>query len=235
MRHRQNKQGFTLIELSIVLLIIGIIAGSVMAGQSLIKASKLRSVSADIDKFRGVVETFQQQYSYYPGDFPHASDYFTSGCGTGNAAAPAGCNGNGDGAITGTTESARAWQHLQFADMLQGNLNGTVGTACTPGTNAPVSKIRNNVGYSFDQNASQAYTSNRPSYVTLITMGTDNSTVCSGAAISVNDAYQIDAKSDDGVPTTGGVMAMGANCLSGSDFDSSQAGESVCALLFTLN
>src|ERR1700735_2843794 len=65
------KSGFTLIELSIVLVIIGLIVGGILTGQSLIDAAAQREQIAQIEKYNTAVRTFQGKYGYLPGDIPN--------------------------------------------------------------------------------------------------------------------------------------------------------------------
>lgn len=232
-KHYQNLQAFTLIELSIVLAIIGVIVGGIVAGQALLDAAQIRSVVADVSKYRNAVENFSQQYNAFPGDLKNAYDYFGSDCGT-DAAAPTGCNGDGNGSIDGATEGFRAWQHLVLSEMIEVQVTGTVGSGCIGGVNVPAASMGGNAGYGFARNSSAAYISNRPSYVSLLVLGTNNSDLCTSPALTIDEAYQVDLKGDDGVPTTGIVVGIGGSCISGSDFDYSQTG-TVCAMGFTLN
>src|ERR1700710_2201298 len=66
-RHGEN-QGFTLIELSIVLVIIGLIVGGVLVGQDLIKAAATRAQISQIEKYNQAVNTFKTKYNGIPGD-----------------------------------------------------------------------------------------------------------------------------------------------------------------------
>jgi prepilin-type N-terminal cleavage/methylation domain-containing protein len=69
---RQRAAGFTLIELSIVLVIIGLIVGGVLVGQDLIKYAQIRATITQIEKLNTAVNTFQLKYNALPGDIPNA-------------------------------------------------------------------------------------------------------------------------------------------------------------------
>src|SRR3954471_15989161 len=70
-----KQVGFTLIELSIVLVIIGLVVGGVLVGQDLIKAAQIRSAVSKIEKYNTAVHTFRTKYNALPGDIPNAASY----------------------------------------------------------------------------------------------------------------------------------------------------------------
>ena len=115
MRHLIHKnrpqQGFSLIELSIVLVIIGLLTGGILTGQSLIRASEVRSVATEVAKYRTAVMSFRDQYKALPGDMKNATTFWGSmtNCG---AASPSGtgtqtCNGNNDRDIDAPAAAAQ--------------------------------------------------------------------------------------------------------------------------------
>lgn len=69
----ETEFAFSLVELSIVLVILGLLVGGVVAGQSLIRAAELRSVSTDYQRFLTATLTFRDKYFALPGDFTMAS------------------------------------------------------------------------------------------------------------------------------------------------------------------
>lgn len=119
-----NKQGFTLIEISIVLVIIGLLTGAVLKGQQMIENARYRSLLNQIDSIRAAFHTFTDRYGYYPGDMPNASTRLS---------APDGVvirNGNGNGILNGGQcendgESCIAWQHLILAELIPGDKTAT--------------------------------------------------------------------------------------------------------------
>ena len=106
---RVNKSGFTLIELSIVIVIIGLIVAGVVGGQQLVKQAQMRSVITEVNKYKMAVNTFRLEYGTYPGDLSNASSYWSSCTDvSGNT-----CDGNGNKSVdSGSTEKVRFWEHL---------------------------------------------------------------------------------------------------------------------------
>lgn len=98
----KNLAGFTMIELAIVLMVMGIIAGAVFKGQDLLEAAKVRAVLNDFNRFKTAVTHYQETYSALPGDDPYASNHFGVDA----------SSGNGDGIIAGDSEERSFWVHL---------------------------------------------------------------------------------------------------------------------------
>jgi prepilin-type N-terminal cleavage/methylation domain-containing protein len=149
------KQAFSLVELSIVLVILGLLIGGILTGQSLIRAAELRSVTTDIQKYRASVYSFRDKYLGLPGDLTNAVRFWGAQAGattdgrdatcaalTTAATGTVTCNGNGDGLIadayvdfcTYGYERYRLWQHLTNAGMVEGKYTGTQDAATMGGT-----------------------------------------------------------------------------------------------------
>ena len=70
------QRGFSLVELSIVLVILGLLTGGILAGQSLIRASELRAVSTEFQRYVAAVNTFRDKYFMLPGDMSNATAFW---------------------------------------------------------------------------------------------------------------------------------------------------------------
>jgi len=90
-----KNKGFTLIELSIVLVIIGLIVGGVLVGRDLIVAAQVRKTGTLVEQIQTATMTFQNKYNCLPGDCANASSFFTGAT-----------NGDGDGNIYGLDGSS---------------------------------------------------------------------------------------------------------------------------------
>lgn len=217
----QRRSAFSLVELSIVLVILGLLVGGVLSGQSLIRASELRAVTEEFSRYKAAIGTFRDKYFAIPGDMTNATAFWTTAAacpGISTTAAGGTCNGDGNGQITNVATNAnepfRFWQHLALAGMIEGNYSGTSGdttatdTISTINTNVPRSKM-SNAGWSI------FYLGDRPvsdvnyfdaSYANAFLFGTGTS-LTQSAVLKPQEAWNIDTKLDDGKPATGAVMS----------------------------
>lgn len=116
---RKNKNGFTLVELSIVLVIIGLLIGGILVGQSLITSAKIGRMVRELQQYEILASQFKGRYKYWPGDVPNGYDLFGATCGT-NSTAAGGCNGDGNGSLMSANfgESSNFWAQLSHAGYL---------------------------------------------------------------------------------------------------------------------
>ncbi len=121
-----NKSAFSLVELSIVIIIIGLLFAGVSGGSKLIKSAKLSKIMRDISSTDTSILAFLQAYDAYPGDFKDATLFWGT---TGLA------NGDGDGRIelntssTTNDEVSNAMLHLQKAELIEGTFDSTISSA----------------------------------------------------------------------------------------------------------
>lgn len=124
--NRSGPQGFTLIELSIVLVIIGLVVGSVFVGRDLIEAARYRSVLNEGEQVRQGVYAFKLKFNCLPGDCPEMTRFYPANptCRTaGIDPAQGACNGGGDQMICGPNDvmlcDAWGWETLYAVHDLQ--------------------------------------------------------------------------------------------------------------------
>ncbi len=208
---KSNTKGFTLVELSIVIVIIGLIIAGVTAGQSLVRQSALQRVIGDFRSLQAAANTFKLQYSRYPGDFNNAFSFWGTNC----AATAAACNGNGNGFIfSAFQEEYMAFKHLSLAGLIPGTYTGATGAApgAVPKVNLPAGPLANS-GYSFAASDSSNYGEgfwNSTSNGNFIWFGTP-SDIMRSVVLKPAEMYSIDTKIDNGLPHSGIILVAIAN------------------------
>lgn len=220
------RLGFSLVELSIVLVILGLLTGGILAGQSLIRGAELRSISSDLSRYQSAIHTFRDKYSALPGDMNNATAFWgaqhatAATCRTTASTSALTCNGDGNGQIStmdsGVTHSEffRSWQHLANAGLIEGSYSGVGGaggvTDSDIGINVPAGRI-SRTGFSLSHIGVQSaapdwYDGNYPN---MLNFGGEPTTwQTSMPAISPDEAWGLDTKLDDGKPAYGSVVAF---------------------------
>jgi prepilin-type N-terminal cleavage/methylation domain-containing protein len=213
---RKKQSGFTLVELAIVLVIIGLIIGGVLVGQDLIKAAEIRSTLGQIETYNTAVNAFRDKYRYIPGDINsvQAAQFgFTTrsgaiGHGDGNTLLE-GCSA---GAIEFGCETGLFWNDLNSAALVDGNFTvtsddlGNGGAAITTPeviSHLPEAKIgRGNFITTFSATGRNFY------QITGVTAISNAGVYTLTEALTPQEAFNMDDKIDDGKPLTGGARAM---------------------------
>lgn len=244
---------FSLVELSIVLVILGLLVGGVLAGQSLIRASELRSVGGEFTRWHTGVYAFRDKYFALPGDMTNATKFWgTAAACPGTNAQPSTnattCDGDGDNVFDANPsvgfghEYFRFWQHLANAGLIEGTYAGVTGSGASShseaGFNVPASKINTgcwSMVYGAALTGSASYY-DAPAGNTW-SFGKENATgSCKDGLLFPSELWGIDKKIDDGKPGTGKIRARNyALCttsLSGSDFNGEYLldGTTLCAM-----
>lgn len=230
MRHPDTKLGFALIQLSIALVILGMIAGGILVGQDFIKSAEARAEIAQIEKYNTAANDFKSKYGYWPGDIPgqYASKFgFTVGS---NCTGSRGSR-DGNGLIEGdempkiftqgSGETSLFWQDLSSAELLDvtiPNSGVTIGCGGCPEFSAdqlnqifPSAKAgTDNYVYVYNFPTVNVEISNWFGIYSFTRVGGVGS--CGDAigdpAISVMTAYNIDKKIDDAFPLSGKVRPL---------------------------
>jgi prepilin-type N-terminal cleavage/methylation domain-containing protein len=197
---KRNQSGFTLIEIAIVLVIIGLLLGGVLKGQELINSAKVKNLANDFKNVPVFIYGYQDKFKALPGDQPQAnldSQFPPANTGTVCTPAAAGHCTTNNGIIDGgwdatavTDESFVFWQHVRLAGF------GPGATA----TGSPDYRPKNAVnGFIGVTNAAQSpVTGIKGTYV-----------VCSDS-IPGKFAKQLDTTLDDSNTATGSVMVVPA-------------------------
>lgn len=114
----KNQKGFTLVEIAIVLVIIGLLLGGVLKGQELIKSAKIKSTIQEVKSLQAGIYSFQDKYKFLPGDFNKAIDTFKNAAVTME-------NGNANGLID-NNERGQVFAQMIAAGLISGVSDGTV-------------------------------------------------------------------------------------------------------------
>ena len=218
---KSQQHGFTLIELSIVLVIISLLVGSVLVGGDMIKAAQNRALVTQIEKYNTAANTFRAKYNGVPGDLANGVAFFSAI--TNQTAAGLAGAGNGDGLVqslsaAGTTcaalncvagENVLFWYELAQASMIP----DSIGTAAA---NSNYTSVTSGINNTFLPNSKLAgqISVQAASGLNYWVLANISGTAVAGvpptisAALTPLQAYAIDTKIDDGVPDSGVVTSI---------------------------
>ena len=182
------KRGFTLVEISIVLIIIGLLVTGIMLGQSLVTAAQNHAIISDFVKYQTAANSYNTKYRAWPGDDDGASRWTGATNGDGNGQLP-------DPAIT-TDEYYQFWLHLLKAGLINGDYNGAAGSV-------PLAPLDD---YYITHCGDSALLSQQ---AFLLTLGNTVNGYGSKILDSAVVIKAIDRKIDDGILSTGIVMGYG--------------------------
>jgi prepilin-type N-terminal cleavage/methylation domain-containing protein len=236
---RKQTLGFTLIELSIVLVIIGLIVGGILVGQDLVEGARIRAQITQIEKYQTAFATFKGKYGGLPGDLVsrRASQF--------GFATRAGTNGHGDGdglyescidvAMIYSSnyyvgcETLLVWRDLAEAGLIPGdfstNSDAPLNTspASADGTHFPQASYGGAIDLHVwaTGNATWGWPQKNRPFLTAVNI---NGTADASGIMGVFDVppqfpniavYEIDRKIDDGFPCTGKVLGLSVGAVIG--------------------
>ncbi|HZW25774.1 MAG TPA: prepilin-type N-terminal cleavage/methylation domain-containing protein [Gallionella sp.] len=190
---KRYQSGFTLIEIAIVLVIIGLLLGGVLKGQELINSAKVKNLASDFKNTSLFIYSYQDKYHALPGDDALAASHVT---GATTAAAAKRGDGKIDGkwdSTTNTDESFLFWQHVRLSGIAAG-VTDTADTTGYPQRNTSGGLI--GVTNSTDMDITGTNGKLKGSYI-----------ICS-AGIVGKFAKQLDVALDDGNTATGTMMSI---------------------------
>jgi prepilin-type N-terminal cleavage/methylation domain-containing protein len=209
---QRNQSGFTLIEIAIVLVIIGLLLGGVLKGQELINSAKVKNLATDFRNIPVYIYGYQDKFKALPGDDPQANTHVN-----GNVATTGGTPGNGviEGlwnSTTQTEESYLFWQHVRLAGLTSGST--TLGAA----DYLPQNSVGGNIGIQSGTSCTAAGAPLATCTAAFLTPIKD------GAGVAIRGTFiicspnilgkfvkQLDLQTDDGNTATGSMMATPTN------------------------
>jgi prepilin-type N-terminal cleavage/methylation domain-containing protein len=215
---RSKQSGFTLVEIAIVLVIIGLLLGGVLKGQELINSAKVKNMAVDFRNIPLFIYGYQDKYKALPGD--HASVATAVTGATACTPAAAGLCVPGNGVINGTWNAALAnaaanetlmfWQHVRLAGLAAGPTSIT-DTGYRP-TNADGGLIGIESGAAanggpFIQNGTIAAATGVVTALATPTFFSPTYMVCSDGILG-KYAKQLDSTLDDGETGAGSVRVV---------------------------
>lgn len=218
------QKAFTLIELSIVLVIVALLAGGIVAGRTLVHMYELRAMVSEVTKITITINTFRDKFKGYPGDLTNATNFWGaadngdglgSDCGDVETTDGKTCNGNGDGqidagAVNGVWEKFRMWQQLADAGLIPDTYSGapTAGAAYIgTGRQWPAAKLKP-AGYELTYWPFPYYNNPTGHFIKIAARATTDLLGLNGAFISPDDAVTLDTKLDDGYSNSGRLVAI---------------------------
>lgn len=190
---KRAQSGFTLIEIAIVLVIIGLLLGGVLKGQELINSAKVKNLASDFKNIPVFIYGYQDKFKALPGDDAAVVAHVNGTLAT----TPAGKQGNGiiDGnwdSTTASDESVVFWQHVRLAGLAPGE---TTVNAAAGNTYIPRNAVGGIIGIT-NSGANLPITGLRGTYI-----------VCS-ASIAGKFAKQLDTTLDDSNTAAGSMRVL---------------------------
>ena len=205
MRHHQR--GFTLIEIAIVLVIIGLLLGGVLKGQELINSAKVKNFAQDFRNIPLFIYGYQDKFKAIPGDDAAVVNHVTGGT---LASTPTGTVGNGVinghwNSTTDTDESHLFWQHVRLAGLAAGS------TSVSDPSYIPKNAEGGIIGI---ESGLSGYIG--PTTGTTVTQGMTGSYVICSSNILGKFAKQLDITLDDGNTQTGSLRVVASDHTRGA-------------------
>ena len=195
-RQLNSQQGFTLIEIAIVLVIIGLLLGGVLKGQELINTARVRSLNNSVDGITAAWFSFQDRYRSFPGDYATARAAVNlPGVTTG---------GDGNGQVSTAAERGLVWVHLQSAGYITGSYTDNTATIAAADVYDCTTVLCPDNGFGSGMVISHG------ALQTIAVAGNPTAhELITGKGVPVDVLAELDRKIDDGIAGTG-LMQVGS-------------------------
>ena len=191
------RKGFGLIEVSIVLVIVALLAGGVLVGRDLMRSAEVRSVKAEAEKISTAINLFRTKIGGLPGDTARASRYISGAV-----------NGDGDGTIDYAnglySEEHEVWPQLAAAGFIKGTYTGATDSLYPSG-----------IASGFFRVSYQTSVYGKELHLISLNGLPAGETVAKGPILSPDEVYSMDLKFDDGAADSGDVMGFNEQAVPG--------------------
>ncbi|MBY0407533.1 MAG: prepilin-type N-terminal cleavage/methylation domain-containing protein [Rickettsiales bacterium] len=236
-----EEEGFTLLELSVVIVIIGLLVAGILVGRDLIKSSELRATVGQSDKYNTAVQTFKLKYNAIPGDIRQTE---ASAFGLYTLTATVTGRGDGNGLVEGGSSGSTApvgetilfWRHMYEAGFVDGAfgvqansvltaIGEVTSTVTTVQESLPPTKLT-------PQNSFVVFSVNGLNYFSILPVDTVTSAAYTFNTTGMTpiNAFNIDVKLDDGKPNTGAIIARGIGAVNAAPTASATSTASFCTI-----
>ena len=209
-----KNKGFSLVEMSVVIVITSLIVAGTVSAKNIIYSAKIRTVLSEYQSHETAIKSFKDIFHKLPGDMDNAYSYWGAECDSiasncnGNNNSVVNWNANSSGGKSRDNETHRAWQHLYLAGMLETPFTGKVlgGDGDTAfATNTEMYFSQTGWGKYFIDGTYKLFNSESPS--NYIILGSLDQNIWY-PMFSVKDAHNIDRKIDDGIANDGKLFSL---------------------------